>query len=104
MKLIADGQDLAFVIVEVVDSEGRICPDAAISCEAVVKGNGQLMAFASADLKDREPTVTPCVNTWKGRAMLVVRSTHSKGKIDVSVKSSLPTATLTIRTGLQESR
>ncbi len=104
MKLTADGQDLAFVIVEVVDSEGRICPDAAISCEAVVKGNGQLMAFASADLKDREPTVTPCVNTWKGRAMLVVRSTHSKGKIDVSVKSSLPTATLTIRTGLQESR
>ena len=99
-KLTADGQDLAFVIVEVVDSQGRVCPDAAIPCQAVVKGNGQLMAFASADLKDCEPTVTPRVNTWNGRAMLVVRSNHGKGKIDVCVKSSLPTATLTIRTGL----
>ena len=103
-KLTADGQDLAFIIVEVVDSEGRVCPEAAIPCEAFVKGSGQLMAFASADLKDREPTVTPRVNTWKGRAMLVVRSNYGKGKIEVSVKSSLPTATLSLQTGIQKNR
>ena len=51
----ADGQDLCFITVEVVDSEGVVCPDAAIPCEAVVKGQGRLLAFASADLKDREP-------------------------------------------------
>ena len=93
----ADGQDLAFVTVEVIDREGRICPDAAISCEAAVKGQGHLMAFASADLKDREPTTSPKVTTWKGRALLVVRSTSKKGLTQVSVRSSLPTATLTIR-------
>lgn len=93
----ADGQDLAFVTVEVIDREGRICPDAAISCEAAVKGQGRLMAFASADLKDREPTTSPQVTTWKGRALLVVRSTSKKGLTQVSVRSSLPTATLTIR-------
>lgn len=93
----ADGQDLAFVTVEVIDREGRICPDAAISCEAAVKGQGHLMAFASADLKDREPTTSPNVTTWKGRALLVVRSTSKKGLTQVSVRSSLPTATLTIR-------
>ena len=92
----ADGQDLAFVTLEVVDSEGRVCPDAAIACEASVNGQGRLMAFASADLKDREPTVTPRVTTWKGRALLAVRSSQNKGKIDISVKSSLPTAKLTI--------
>ena len=92
----ADGQDLCFITVEVVDSEGVVCPDAAIPCEAVVKGQGQLLAFASADLKDREPYTSSRVTTWKGRALLVVRSTEQKGKAQVSIKSTLPTATLNI--------
>ena len=93
----ADGQDLTFVTVEVVDKDGRVCPDAAIPCEAIVKGQGTLLSFASADLKDTEPYTSPRVKTWKGRALLVVRSTHKKGKAQVSIKSSLPTANLTIK-------
>ena len=94
----ADGQDLAFVTVEVVDAKGHVCPDAAIPCEAVVKGQGSLLAFASADLTDREPTTSPRVTTWKGRALLVVRSTPKKGRATVSIKSSLPTANLVLNT------
>ena len=92
----AGGQDLAYITVEVVDKDGRVCPDAAIPCEAVVKGQGQLTAFASADLKDREPKTSSRVTTWKGRALLVVRSSKTKGKAQINIKSSLPTATLTI--------
>ena len=95
--LTADGQDLAYITIEVVDSEGRVCPDAAIPCEAIVKGQGQLMAFATADLQDREPKTSPRVTTWKGRALLVVRSNKNKGKAIVSIKSSLSTANLTIK-------
>ncbi|MBO4850099.1 MAG: DUF4982 domain-containing protein [Prevotella sp.] len=94
----ADGQSLTFVIAEVLDREGNVVPEAAIPCEATVKGAGTLLAFASADLKDREPTVTPKATTWKGRAMLVVRSTKKKGSAKLTVKSSLPTATLTLKT------
>ena len=93
----ADGQDLSFITVEVVDKNGMVCPDAAIPCEAIVKGQGQFLAFASADLKDREPYTSPRVTTWKGRALLVVRSTQKKGNVQVSIKSDLPTATLTIK-------
>ena len=92
----ADGQDLVFVTVEVVDSKGNVCPEAAIPCEAFVKGQGQLMSFGTADMKDREPYTSPKVTTWKGRAMLVVRSSQKGGKIQVNVKSSLPTSALTI--------
>ena len=92
----AGGQDLAYITVEVVDKDGRVCPDAAIPCEAVVKGQGQLMAFASADLKDREPKTSSRVTTWKGRALLVVRSSKTRGKTQINIKSSLPIATLTI--------
>lgn len=91
------GQDLSFVTVEVVDAKGNVCPEAAIDCEAVVKGAGQLMAFASADLKDNEPTTSPHVTTWKGRALLVIRSGNRKGKVQVAVKSSLPVASFSLQ-------
>ena len=100
----ADGQDLSFITVEVVDKKGRVCPDAAIPCEAIVKGEGQFLAFASADLKDREPYTTPRVTTWKGRALLVVRSTEKKGNAQISIKSSLPTATITLQSVIKQNK
>ena len=92
----ADGQDLAFVTVEVVDRNGNVCPDAVIDCQAVVSGKATLMAFASADMKDREPKTSAKVKTWKGRALLVVRSSDKKGKAKVSINSNLPTSTCQI--------
>ena len=100
----ADGQDLSFITVEVVDKNGWVCPDAAIPCEAIVKGEGQFLAFASADLKDREPYTSPHVTTWKGRALLVVRSTEKKGNAQVSIKSSLPTATITLQSVIKQNK
>ena len=93
----AGGQDLSFITVEIIDREGHVCPNAAIPCEAIVKGQGTLLSFASADLKDREPYTSPCVTTWKGRALLVVRSSQKKGKAQVCIKSSLPTASIFIQ-------
>jgi beta-galactosidase len=108
----ADGQSLTFVTIEVVDKNGTLVPEAAIPCEAIVKGAGTLLAFASADLKDTEPYTSPRVNTWKGRALLVVRSTQKKGPVSVSIKSSLqakrtsssalPTASLTLKCRKQQ--
>ena len=93
----ADGQSLTFITVEVVDKQGTPVPEAAISCEAIVKGAGTLLAFASADLKDTEPYTSPHVKTWKGRALLVVRSAQKKGSVSVSIRSPLPTASLTLK-------
>ena len=93
----ADGQSLIFVVTEVVDKDGTPVPEAAIPCEATIKGVGTLLAFASADLKDTEPYTSPRAKTWKGRAMLVIRSTQKKGSVSVTIKSSLPTATLSLK-------
>ena len=93
----ADGQSLTFVTVEVLDKQGTPVPEAAIPCEATVKGAGKLLAFASADLKDTEPYTSPRVKTWKGRALLVIRSTQKGGSVNVTIKSSLPTASLKLK-------
>ncbi len=95
----ADGQDLSYIVVEVVDREGRVCPDAAISCQAHVSGQGQLLAAASASMTDREPSTSPVVTTWHGRAILVVRATQKTGRAVVSLKANgLPTSSITLKT------
>ena len=93
----ADGQSLTFVTVEVLDKQGTPVPEATIPCEATVKGAGTLLAFASADLKDTEPYTSSRVKTWKGRALLVVRSSQKGGSVNVTIKSSLPTASLMLK-------
>lgn len=93
----ADGQSLTFVTVEVLDKDGTPVPDAAIPCEATVKGAATLLAFASTDQKDPEPYTSPRTKTWMGRALLVARSTQKRGAVHVTIKSPLPTASLTLK-------
>lgn len=83
----ANGEDLAFVQVEVVDKDGRVCPNAAIELEASVWGQGRLAAMGNADIKDTDSYVDNTHKTWKGRALIVVRSTHKRGKVTLSVKA-----------------
>ena len=95
-SITADGQDLAFITIEVIDRQGHVCPEAAIPCQVSVSGSGSLLAAASADLMDTEPYTSPRVTTWKGHAIIVVRSAFKTGQAKVSVKSTLPTATISI--------
>lgn len=85
-----DGQDLAFFILEVRDANGNIVPDAEVPCKVNVKGDAQLLAAASANMKDTEPTTSPKLTTWKGRALIVARTfkKSSKGSFILEVTSS----------------
>ena len=38
----ADGADLSFVQIEIVDREGRVCPNASVELEAIVTGPGEM--------------------------------------------------------------
>ena len=84
--LLADGQDLAYVTVEILDHEGRVCPDAAIPLTANVKGAGSLLAFASADLKDTDVYTDQRCTTWKGRALMAIRTSAKSGNISINVQ------------------
>ena len=83
---LADGQDLIYVTVEILDRNGLVCPDAAIPLTATVKGAGSLLSFASADLKDTSVYTDPLCTTWKGHALLAVRSTAKSGTVSLTVK------------------
>ena len=85
-KLKADGQDLAFITVEVLDANGVVNPTADNLLTASVKGPATIAAFGNADIKDCDPYVDSTHKAWKGRALLVVRSTGEKGKVTVTVQ------------------
>lgn len=95
----ADGQDLTFVTVEIQDKEGIIEPNANNHLSFDVKGTGVIAAVGNADLKDTDSYVGHQRKAWKGRAIVVVKSTQKKGKIVLKVTSpGLIPATVTIRT------
>ncbi|MDE5880824.1 MAG: DUF4982 domain-containing protein, partial [Muribaculaceae bacterium] len=75
----ADGQDLVYVVAEVVDDQGRVVPDAAVPVNFTIAGNASIKAAGSADLKCSDNYSTPEATTWKGRAMAVVRASDKKG-------------------------
>lgn len=83
----ADGADLSFVQIEIVDREGRVCPNASVELEAIVTGSGELAALGNADIKDPDTYVDQIHKTWKGRALAVVRSTKKTGKVKLTIKS-----------------
>ncbi len=80
----ADGQDLAFINVDVLDKDGNIVSDADIPLTVSVKGRATLLAAASANLKDLEPKTSPKVTTYKGKAIIVVRSGRKARKAVIS--------------------
>lgn len=95
----ADGVDLSYIILEVTDKNGRVVPEAEINLDVDVRGQGSLVAVASASFKDLEPTTSHHVTTYKGRAVIVVRSTQKAGSIQVATKSAIKNAKCNIKTG-----
>ncbi len=83
----ADNQDLIYVVAEVVDSEGRVVPDAEFPIEFSVAGNAVLKAAGSALLKDPDPYFDSSATTWKGRAMAILKSSGRKGNATLKATS-----------------
>ncbi|SCY72266.1 beta-galactosidase [Lachnospiraceae bacterium XBB2008] len=83
----ADGHDLIYVAVEIVDEEGRVVPDAEVSLRAGVSGAGYLAGFGSANPITEEDYTDDEAATFRGRAMLVVRSGYDAGACTVIVSA-----------------
>jgi beta-galactosidase len=96
-KILANGQDLSFITVEITDKKGIIEPNAENRLLFNVEGPGVIAGIDNANLKDLDPYVGDSRKTWHGRALVVIKSTHHSGDIRLRVSSAgLPDAVLTI--------
>ena len=77
----ADGKDLSFVTVRVVDKEGNLCPDAQHLIKYSVKGAGTYRAGANGDPTSLELFHVPQMKVFNGMMTAVVQSTDKPGEI-----------------------
>ncbi len=77
----ADGKDLAFITVKVVDKDGNLCPLASDRISFKVKGNGYYRAGANGDPTSLEPFQKPEMKVFSGMMTAIVSSTETPGEI-----------------------
>lgn len=96
--LTANGQDLSFVTVEVVDKDGRVVPGAENRLTFDVKGAGVIAAVGNANLRDTDSYVGNQRNAWKGRAMVILKSARKNGSIRLKASAKgLASASLVVK-------
>ena len=86
-RIKANGQDLSFVIVEIVDRENNRRWDADDSVEYRIKGPGVIAGIGSADLTTTQSYQANPRRVYQGRAIVVIRSTGEPGRISLSAKA-----------------
>ena len=83
----ADGQDLAFITVKILDADGNICPNANNLVKFSIEGEGLLKCVGNGDPTCIESYQASERSAFHGLCLLVVRSTQNPGKISVRASS-----------------
>jgi beta-galactosidase len=104
--LSADGQDLAFVVVEAVDAMGRLQMNTDVKATFTVFGAGIIAAVGNGDGQSQDSYAGNAFNLFQGRALVVLRSIRKAGEIklitnaagvkmsSVVIESKLPAVSL----------
>ena len=95
-----DGQDICFVIAEIIDKDGNVVTDADREICFSADGQGSILASGNGDPGESEPYYTPQTRTWKGRAIVAVRASEKKGNIKLTAHTpGIKSNTLRIKVG-----
>lgn len=98
-KLSADGEDLAFVTIEVVDKDGNVSPRANNLVDIKVEGAGYFRATGNGNSTDITPFRSNRRELFNGKCLAIVGSTEVAGNLVVTVKSKgFESKSLTIET------
>lgn len=97
-RLKADGDDLAYVTVNIVDKDGNICPTDASYVNFELSGPGTLAGCANGDPTCTESFQGPGMHAFNGKLTVIVRSGARNDKTYLCASATgLSSAELTIR-------
>ncbi|MDR1918203.1 MAG: DUF4982 domain-containing protein [Tannerellaceae bacterium] len=80
-RLDANGKDLAFIHVSVVDKDRRLCPEATHQLKFNVKGNGSYRAAANGNPISLESFQAPQMQVFAGQLTAIVQTSEQPGLI-----------------------
>lgn len=87
-ELSADGKDLSFITVEVLDKEGNLCPKANPMLFFDVTGNARLKAVCNGDATDQTAFSSNYMRTFNGKMVMVVESSKDEGEAIVKASGN----------------
>ncbi len=97
-QLKANGEDLAFVTVSVVDKNGISCPTATNQLKFEVMGSGIYRAACNGDATSLEQFHLPTMKLFSGKLVVLVQSSTKPGDIQLKVSGKgLKTANVTLK-------
>ena len=95
----ADGEDLCYVTVSVVDKDGNVCPNDNSLVRFAVKGAGSFRAAAAGDPTSLEVFHQPQHHAFSGRLTCILQSSTQAGKITLTATAKgLKRGILTVET------
>jgi len=95
----ANGQDLSFITVRILDENGNLCPRADNLVHFKVKGEGIIAAVDNGNAASVESFQANFRKAFSGQCMLIVKSNTNSGEISVVAESdNLTSAKATIHT------
>lgn len=95
----ADGKDLSFITVKVVDKDGNLCPDAQNLIKFDVKGKGTYRAGANGNSISLELFHMPQMKVFNGMMTAIVQSSEEAGNITLKATAKgLKPAVITVTT------
>jgi beta-galactosidase len=97
--LSSDGEDLAYITVEVADKDGNIVPTDSREVRFSVKGAGKFRAAANGDAASLRQFHLPVTDLFSGAATAIVQAGDTPGTITFEAKAKgVKSAKLTITT------
>nr|WP_302829392.1 beta-galactosidase GalB [uncultured Bacteroides sp.] len=86
-RLAADGKDLAYITVRVVDKDGNLCPTDSRMVNFSVKGSGKYRAAANGDAVNLNLFHLPNMPAFSGQLTVIVQSGEQAGEITLEAKA-----------------
>ncbi len=84
----ADGNDLSYITVSLVDDKGTELSAATDAIDVEVTGAGQFKAICNGDATSLESFVQPHMHLFSGKLVITVQSGNAAGDIHVTVKDN----------------
>ena len=99
-SITADGRDLAYVEVDIVDAQGVVVPQANNKVDFTISGPGALVGLDAGDSTNHDSYKGTSHAAFSGKLMAIVQSTATAGKITLKATSgSLTGGSIDITTG-----
>jgi beta-galactosidase len=83
----ADGQDLCYVTVEILDSKGLRNPTSRNQINFEVEGQGKIIGVCSSDPLGNQSFTKPIRKAYQGRCQVIIRAGNQPGQINLKAFS-----------------